>query len=74
MWKKSTVNGHDVLLAAHIDDFLLACRDRPTSYNGVLGIGLDSPETGGDGNSAGSVDVGIGKRRMRATGPWERVL
>jgi hypothetical protein len=30
MWKKSTVNGHDILLAAHIDDFLLACRDRPT--------------------------------------------
>jgi hypothetical protein len=35
-----------------------------SSYNGVLGIGLDSPETGGDGSSAGSVDVGIGKRRM----------
>ena len=29
MWK-TTVNGHDILLAAHIDDFLLACRDRPT--------------------------------------------
>jgi hypothetical protein len=25
-------------------------------------IGLDSPETGGDGSSEGSVDVGIGKR------------
>ncbi len=35
-----------------------------SSYNGVMGIGLDSPETGGDGSSAGSVDVGIGKRRM----------
>jgi hypothetical protein len=32
------------------------------SHNGVLDIGLDSPETGGDGSSAGSVDVGIGKR------------
>ena len=29
MWK-TNVNGHDILLAAHIDDFLLACRDRPT--------------------------------------------
>jgi hypothetical protein len=29
MWK-TTVNGHDILLAAHIDDFILACRDRPT--------------------------------------------
>ena len=29
------------------------------SYNGVLGIGLDRPETGGDGSSTGSVDVGI---------------
>ncbi len=25
MWK-TTINGHDILLAAHIDDFLLACR------------------------------------------------
>ncbi len=33
-----------------------------SSYNGFLGIGLDIPETGGDGSSAGSVDVGIGKR------------
>ncbi len=33
-----------------------------SSYNGVLGIGLDSPEIGGDGSSAGIVDVGIGKR------------
>ncbi len=33
-----------------------------SSYNGVLGIGLDSPETGADGISVGSVDVGIGKR------------
>ena len=29
MWK-TTVNGHDILLAAHIDDFLLVYRDRPT--------------------------------------------
>jgi hypothetical protein len=30
----------------------------------VMGIGLDNPETGGDGirGSAGIVDVGIGKR------------
>ncbi len=32
-----------------------------SSHNGVLGIGLDIPETGGDGGSAGNVDVGIGK-------------
>ncbi len=32
------------------------------SYNGVLSIGLDNPETGGYGNSEGRVDVGIGKR------------
>jgi hypothetical protein len=32
------------------------------SYNGVLSIGLDNPETGVDGSSEGSVDVGIGKR------------
>ena len=30
MWKTTTVNGHDILLAAHIDDFILACRDRST--------------------------------------------
>ena len=29
MWK-TTLNGHDILLAAHIDDFLIACRHRPT--------------------------------------------
>jgi hypothetical protein len=29
MWK-TTVNGHDILLSAHIDDFLLPCRDSPT--------------------------------------------
>jgi hypothetical protein len=33
-----------------------------SSHNGVLGIGLDSPEIGDDGRSAGNVDVGIGKR------------
>ncbi len=33
-----------------------------SSYDGVLGIGLDSPETGGDGSSAGIVDVGIGEK------------
>jgi hypothetical protein len=37
-----------------------------TRHNGVLDIGLDSPETRGCGSSAGSVDVGIGKRRMRS--------
>ena len=31
-----------------------------SSYNGVLGIGLDNPETGCDGSSAGNVDVGMG--------------
>jgi len=31
-------------------------------HNGVLDIGLDNPETRGGGNSAGSVDVEIGKR------------
>ena len=29
MWK-TTVNGYDILLTTHIDDFILACRDRPT--------------------------------------------
>ncbi len=33
-----------------------------SSHTGVLSIGLDSPETGGDGSSEGNVDVGIGKR------------
>ena len=34
-----------------------------SSHNGgVLDIGLDNPETGGDGSSAENVDVGIGKR------------
>jgi hypothetical protein len=33
-----------------------------SSYNGVLDIGLDSPEPRGDGSSKGSVDVGIGGR------------
>ncbi len=32
-----------------------------SSHNGVLGIGLDNPETGGDGNSTGNVDVESGK-------------
>ncbi len=31
-----------------------------SSYNGVPGIGLDNPETGCDGSSAGNVDVGMG--------------
>ena len=29
MWK-ITVNGHDILLTDHIDDFILVCRDRST--------------------------------------------
>ena len=29
MWK-TTVNGHDILLTAHIDDFILVYRDRST--------------------------------------------
>ena len=29
MWK-STVNGHDILLTVHIDDFILVCHDRST--------------------------------------------
>jgi hypothetical protein len=29
MWK-TTLNGHDILLADHIDDFLLVCHDRTT--------------------------------------------
>ena len=29
MWK-TTVNGHDILLTDHIDDFILVCRDRST--------------------------------------------
>jgi hypothetical protein len=51
-----------------------ACTE--SSYNGVLGVGLDSPETRGDGSSAGSVDVGIGKRRMcsHRCGAGDRIL
>ena len=47
-----------------------------SSYNGVMGIGLDNPETGGDGNSVGIVDVGIGKRRMcsHRYGSGDRIL
>ena len=29
MWK-TTVHGHDILLTAHIDDFIIASRDQPT--------------------------------------------
>lgn len=31
MWKTPELHcGHDILLATHIDDFIIACRDRPT--------------------------------------------
>jgi hypothetical protein len=36
--------------------------DTESIHNGVLDIGLDSPETRGDGSSVGNVDVRIGKR------------
>ena len=31
MWKTTTVNGHDILLAAHIDDFILRAAIGPLS-------------------------------------------
>ncbi len=59
-----------------------------SSYNGVLGIGLDSPEVGGwgrrphtgGGRSLVEWVVGISQDKyqqamdLRATGTWERVL
>jgi hypothetical protein len=36
--------------------------DVRSSHNGVLGIGSDSPETGGDGSSVGNVDVSMGEK------------
>jgi hypothetical protein len=32
MWQV-TQNGHNIVLAAHIDDFVIACADRPTLDN-----------------------------------------